>query len=201
MVSHALVHTYELSIPILVVVWLTEFSMTTAELGAVVAVGYALFGIGALPSGVLVDRYSSKRLMIVCMGGMGLSFFILSAAQGVVMIAIALSVWGVAASIHHPAALSLISTGIEARGTGFAYHGMAGNLGIGFGPMVTAILLLVLDWRVTTAVLVLPAVVAVLYALSAEFDETAAVDDDQNTGTDERVGGISGFLQDSRKVS
>jgi MFS family permease len=40
--AHALVHTYELSTPIFVVVWLTEFPVTTATLGTVVAVGYAL---------------------------------------------------------------------------------------------------------------------------------------------------------------
>lgn len=40
--AHALVHTYELSTPIFVVVWLTEFPVTTATLGTVVAVGYVL---------------------------------------------------------------------------------------------------------------------------------------------------------------
>ena len=40
--AHALVHTYELSIPILVVVWLTEFSVSTALLGTVVADGIAI---------------------------------------------------------------------------------------------------------------------------------------------------------------
>lgn len=175
MLSHALVHTYELSIPILVVIWLTEFSVTTALLGTVVAVGYALFGIGALPSGVLTDRYSPKRLMLVGIAGMGASFLLLSAAQGVVTIALALGVWGVAASIHHPAALALISTGVEQRGTGFAYHGMAGNVGIAFGPLVTALLLVAFEWRVVAAVLVVPAVVGVGYALSADFDEMAAV--------------------------
>ena len=69
--SHAIVHTFELSIPILVVIWLLEFPVSTATLGVVVAAGYALFGIGALPGGVLADRYGSQTLIIVCLAGMG----------------------------------------------------------------------------------------------------------------------------------
>src|SRR6056297_2875102 len=176
--AHALVHTYELSIPILVVVWLTEFPVTTTTLGTVVAVGYGLFGAGALPGGVLTDRYGSNTLVTVCLVGMGASFLLLSVAPSIPVIAVALGLWGLSASVYHPAGLALISKGVEARGTGFAYHGMAGNAGIALGPLVTAVFLLVADWRVVAALLVLPAVAAVAYARTAEFDETAAVSAD-----------------------
>lgn len=187
MVSHALVHTYELSIPILMVIWLSEFSVTTALLGTIVAVGYSFFGLGALPSGLLTDRYGAKALVIVCLVGMGGSFLLLSIALGLWTIALALGLWGVAASIHHPAALALISTGVDARGTGFAYHGMAGNFGIAFGPLVTALLLLAFDWRVVTALLIIPTIVAVGYALTAEFDEMAAISTDSSDVTDSEL--------------
>jgi MFS family permease len=176
--AHALVHTYELSIPILVVVWLTEFPVTTATLGTVIAVGYGLFGAGALPGGVFTDRYGSNTLVTACLVGMGASFLLLSVAPTVPVIAVALGLWGLSASVYHPAGLALISKGVEARGTGFAYHGMAGNAGIALGPLVTALLLLVANWRVVSALLVLPAVGAVAYARTAEFDEMAAVSTD-----------------------
>ncbi len=189
--AHALVHTYELSIPIFVVVWLTEFPVTTATLGTVVAVGYALFGAGALPGGVLTDRYGSNTLVTLCLVGMGASFLLLSVAPSVPVIAVALGLWGLSASVYHPAGLALISKGVSARGTGFAYHGMAGNAGIALGPLVTALLLLVADWRVVAAALVLPAVAAVAYARTAEFDETAAVSAD-GSGDSGDSGGVSG---------
>ncbi|WP_018256619.1 MFS transporter [Halomicrobium katesii] len=187
MLAHATVHTYELSIPIFVVVWLQQFSTTTALLGTIVAVGYALFGIGALPGGVLADLLSARTVVIGCLLGMGGSFLLLGLAPGIPTIALALGLWGVAASVYHPAGLSLLSTGVSERGTGFAYHGMAGNVGIAFGPLATALLLLAFDWRTVAGLLSIPAALAVAYAVTAEFDETAAVRADG--GADEGRGG------------
>nr|WP_306060132.1 MFS transporter [Natronococcus sp. AD5] len=176
MVGHAMVHTYELSIPILMTIWLLEFSTTAAVLGVAVAIGYGLFGVGALPGGLLVDRFGSRTLISGCLAGMGLSFLILSLAPGVVGVTVALALWGAAASVYHPAGLTLISNGVEERGRGFAYHGMAGNVGIAGGPLLTAVLLLAFDWRVVAAVLAVPALVAAVVGVTVEFDPTAAVE-------------------------
>ena len=186
MLAHGMVHTYELSIPIFVSIWLAEFdtlqvagvevAVTQATLGVIVTAGYALFGIGALPGGIVVDRVGSRRLIAACLFGMGGAFLLLGAAPNLLVVAVALLAWGAAASVYHPAGLTLISKGVTERGTGFAYHGIAGNLGIGLGPLVTATLLLVFDWTTVALVLAAPAGVAGLYALRAEFDETAGVE-------------------------
>jgi MFS family permease len=176
--GHAMVHTYELSIPILMTVWLTEFSTTAAVLGTAVAVGYGLFGVGALPGGLLVDRFGSRTLISACLSGMALAFVALAFAPGVVGVTLALALWGVAASVYHPAGLTLISNGVVERGRGFAYHGMAGNVGIAGGPLVTALLLLVFPWRVVAGLLAVPAVLAAAVGVAVEFDPVAAVDTD-----------------------
>ena len=172
--GHGMVHTYELSIPILMTLWLTEFSTSTALLGALVSVGYGLYGVGALPAGILADRWGSRRLIVICLAGMGASFVMLSLAPGLWTIGAALVLWGLAASIYHPAGLTLISRGVVQRGKGLALHGMAGNAGIALGPFCTALLLLVVDWRVVAACLALPALAATVYAAQASFNETAA---------------------------
>lgn len=176
MVGHAMVHTYELSIPILMTIWLLEFSTTSAVLGVAVAVGYGLFGIGALPGGLLVDRFGSRVLISACLAGMGLSFVALSLTPSIVGVTASLALWGAAASVYHPAGLTLISNGVEDRGRGFAYHGMAGNVGIAGGPLVTALLLLAFDWRAVAIVLAIPAMIAAAVGLTIEFDPTAAVE-------------------------
>ena len=204
MLAHGMVHTYELSIPIFVSIWLAEFdtlqvagvevAVTQATLGVVVTAGYALFGIGALPGGIVVDRVGSRRLIAACLFGMGGAFLLLGAAPNLLVVAVALLAWGAAASVYHPAGLTLISKGVTERGTGFAYHGIAGNLGIGLGPLVTATLLLVLDWTTVALVLAAPAGVAGLYALRAEFDETAGVENVAADGGGSKAGtGVDSF--------
>ncbi|WP_123534816.1 MFS transporter [Halosimplex salinum] len=186
MLAHGAVHTYEMAVPLFVVVWLTEFEVislgvasfdvTTATVGVIVTLGYGLFGVGALPGGILVDRIGSRRLISACLFGMGLSYVLLGLAPNMVVVAAALVLWGLAASVYHPAGLSLISKGVEERGTGLAYHGIAGNLGIGLGPLAAAVMLLFVEWRTVALVLGAPAVLAAVYAARANFDETAAVD-------------------------
>ncbi|MGQ4555663.1 MFS transporter [Halobellus sp. GM3] len=187
-VAHGMVHTYELSIPIFVSIWLVEFDVlplgltqlevTAATLGLVVTAGYGLFGVGALPGGVLVDRIGSDRLITASLFGMAGSFVLLGLSPNLLVVTLALLLWGAAASVYHPAGLALLSKGVAERGTGFAYHGIAGNVGTGLGPLVTAILLLFVDWTAVAVLLAVPALVAGAYAMRAEFDETAAVDED-----------------------
>lgn len=197
MLGHAMFHTYELVIPIFVVIWLDVFSTTTAVLGLVVGASYALTGVGALPSGVLADRFSAKRLIIACMVGMGGGFLLVGMAPSLAFLALGLLIWGGAASIYHPAGLSLISRGTEARGTAFAYHGAAGNVGVAIGPLLGAILLAFFDWRRVAVLLVIPVLIALALALRLEFDESAAVDDAAIEGRGE-VESLGEFLSNSR---
>ncbi|MFC7226447.1 MFS transporter [Salinirubellus salinus] len=222
MLAHAMVHTYELSLPLLLLVWATEFptvsvplvgsfETTAFVLGAVLTAGYAPFGLGALPGGVLADAYGSKRLIVACLVGMGVSFVGLALSPNLLGVAFALLVWGVAASVYHPSGLALISKGVDERGSAFAYHGMAGNLGIALGPLFTAILLFLTgDWRVVVAVLGVPALVGALAASRISVDETAAVaaadggTEDADAGKSAKADGsitsLSQFLADSRTM-
>ena len=176
MLGHGLVHWYELSIPIFLVVWRGEFDVSIAFIGLIIALGYAPFGIGALPAGILTDRFGPKRLILFCFAGMSLSFLALALATSIYLVGLALVFWGVVASVYHPAGMALISTGTERQGTVFAYHGIAGNIGITLGPFAAATGLIIFDWQVVVVLLALPGIAAFLYGLRADFDTTAAVD-------------------------
>ena len=216
-----MVHTYELSIPVLIPIWLAEFSVidvglvqfpvNEATIGALVTVGFALFGLGALPSGVLVDRIDARVLITACLVGMGASFLLLAVSPTPAVIGFAMAVWGVAASVYHPSGLSLISRGVEQRGSAFAYHGMAGNVGIAVGPLLTILLLLAFDWRAVVAILAVPAALAALYAFRADIDERAAVAAadggtdadaiaDGDSRANEGIDSLGGFLTQSRQL-
>ncbi|MFC6906458.1 MFS transporter [Halalkalicoccus tibetensis] len=209
MLAHGTFHTYELSIPLFVVIWLDVFDVSAFVLGVVVSLGYGLIGVGALPSGVLADSYGSRRLIVGSVVGMGGGFFLLALAPNIYTLCAAIVVWGAAASVYHPAGLSLISRGAEERGTVFAYHGVGGNVGTAFGPLLAALLLIFLDWRLVIVALALPAVAVVLLGSSMEFDETAATatDGGEEVGESEPEGSaddaddgfdLRGLVDDSR---
>ncbi|PHQ38036.1 MFS transporter [Halorubrum persicum] len=202
--SHGLVHTYELSIPILLTVWIGEFSTTAAALGLVVTVGYGLFGVGALPGGILVDRFGSKPLILACLAGMAGSFLLVSVAPNLLTLAVAIGAWGVTASVYHPAGLSLISKGVEQRGTALGYHGIGGNLGIALGPLATALLLLAFDWRIVAAALTAPVVVVAAYGATVDVDAAmpdraaVAADGDGSRGGGDEDAGAGGDAGDAK---
>lgn len=175
--SHSLVHTYEFAIPIFIPVWISQFGTTAFLVGGVVTVGLSLYGIGSLPSGILADRVGSQPLLVGCLVGMGVAFVGVSAAPNLFVLALALVVWGLAASVHHPAGLTLITKGVRARGDAFAYHGTAGNLGTAAGPLLTTVLLVAFknDWRLVALALALPALAGAVIAARIDVDETAAV--------------------------
>ena len=197
MLGHGLVHWFEMSIPVFLVVWRESFDVSLLVIGLVVALGYAPFGLGALPGGILADRFGPRRVILACYAGMTASFLALALAPTIGAVAAALLLWGAAASVYHPAGNALISTGSQRRGTVFAYHGMAGNAGIALGPFVTATLLVALDWHVVAAALAVPGLVAVAYGLRATFDPTAAVESDADAGTPLS---LPTFLDNSRRL-
>ncbi|AGB30886.1 major facilitator superfamily MFS 1 [Natrinema pellirubrum DSM 15624] len=203
MLGHAMFHTYELVIPIFVVIWLERFSTTAAFLGTVVGASYALIGVGALPSGLLADRVSSKRLILACLLGMGAAFALVAVAPSVAVLAVGLLLWGAAASLYHPAGLALLSRGTKARGTAFAYHGAAGNVGVATGPLLAAVMLAFVGWRTVAALLLVPVVLAAAVGWRLEFDETAgsAARDADGTATErEQPRSLAAFVASSRRL-
>ena len=200
--GHGLVHTFELSIPILLPVWMGAFDITVATAGVVASLGYAAFGAGALPGGVLADRYGSTPLVAGSLLGMGGAFLSLLFARSVATFALALVLWGAAASVYHPAALALISAGVEKRGRGFAYHGIAGNVGTALGPLAVVLLLAERDWPTAVVALSGAAVVAGLFAVVADVEEdrTAEGDAPPTATADGGLPSLSGFATASRRL-
>ncbi|RRJ33870.1 MFS transporter [Halocatena pleomorpha] len=218
MLAHAMVHIYEFVLPVFIPIWLVQFGTTEAIVGTAVGIGTALFGMGAPLAGVLTDRRGSKPLILASLLGMGVSFVLLGASGAItglvgldqitafgsqlsaeiLVVTIALVVWGIAASLYHPAGLSLITRGVHERGTAFAYHGTAGNVGTAVGPLLATILLFFLSdaWHVVALILALPALVGVAVALRIDVNEMAAVSPATDGGTSpEKTPGISSFSE------
>ena len=201
MLGHAMFHTYELAIPLFVVVWLDAFTVTPLVMGVVVGVSYAAIGLGALPAGLLADRVPARTLVLGCLLGMGVSVALLSVAPSLPVLTVALLCWGVSASVYHPAGLTLLSRATRQRGRAFALHGVAGNVGVATGPLLAVVLLGLFDWRTVAAALVVPVVLAILLATRLEFDETAGVEARGAATEDaDSIQSVGDFLGHSRAI-
>jgi MFS family permease len=101
---------------------------------------YCLFGITALPWGIIADRWGSKTLFLIFYLGAGLSG--LAAAAWIDQpsrFSLALAMIGLFSGIYHPIGLGMISKGIKRLSLGMAYNGMFGNLGLATAPLLTGV--------------------------------------------------------------
>ncbi len=101
---------------------------------------YCLFGITALPWGMIADRWGSKPLFLIYYLGAGLSG--LAAAAWIdhpAKFSLALAMIGLFSGIYHPIGLGMISKGIKRISLGLAYNGMFGSLGLATAPLLTGV--------------------------------------------------------------
>lgn len=101
---------------------------------------YLLYGITALPWGILADRFGARRFMLLFFLGAGLSgLFAAYWTDSPALFSIALAGIGLFTGIYHPVGLGMISKGVERMSMGLGYHGMFGNLGLATAPILAGI--------------------------------------------------------------
>jgi MFS family permease len=101
---------------------------------------YCLFGVTALPWGMIADRWGSKSLFLIYYLGAGCSG--LAAAAWIdhpSRFSMALAMIGLFSGIYHPIGLGMISKEIKRVSLGMAYNGMFGNLGLATAPLLTGV--------------------------------------------------------------
>jgi MFS family permease len=169
--SHALCHAYMLIFPVVLASIKREFDFNFLGVGTIGMVAYFFFGIGAVPAGLLIDRIGPKRMLTIGLFGMAVASMFMSLSQStVILIGIAMFSLGCFASIHHPAALAMISMSFdEKKGKAFGIHAAAGSIGIASAPLIAGIILTQLTWRYTYLIFSL---MGFLTALISMFVET-----------------------------
>lgn len=161
-VAHALVHALELTYAALLSRIDNEFGSGLFVLGIVANAFAFTFGASALPSGVLVDRLGSRRVLYVCFLAAAGAALLVAASSNVALLGLFLGLLGLAIGLYHPAGISLIAQAAEQRGMALGYHGVFGNIGVALAPALAVGLAEAFGWR--SAYLFLAAL-AVLVAL------------------------------------
>ena len=109
--------------------------------------GFFAFGLFALPSGWLADRWSRDGMMVVFFIGIGMSAIVTSQAQSPMQIGIGLFVLGMFASIYHPVGLAIVTMKWKNTGMRIAANGVWGNLGVASAALITGYFIDHGGWR------------------------------------------------------
>ena len=101
---------------------------------------YLLFGLTALPWGMLADRFGPRPLLALFYlgaGGCGLAAAML--VDSPLGLKLSLAGIGLFSGIYHPAGLGWIACCVSQTSRGMAFNGMFGNLGLAMGPMLAGL--------------------------------------------------------------
>jgi MFS family permease len=148
--AHMLTHAYMMIFPTVLVLIASDAVLNIKgyfELGVIGTLCYALFGIGAIPSGVLADRYGSERMLRICVFASALSSLAAGFSSSAYALVLSLGCLGAAASIYHPSGLSFISRNVGKKGKAMGYHGVGGNIGLALGPVLSGAVAVYWGWR------------------------------------------------------
>lgn len=163
--AHFLVHCTLLVFPALASALGREFGLPFDRTVALGFPMFLLFGLGALPAGLLTDALGRPRIMLlVCLGGMGLSLLAAATADGPEALRWSLASLGLFASIYHPAGMAWLSRDMSRRGWALGVNGVFGSLGEIAAPVTAGLLAALLGWRGVYVVLAVPALAAVVLA-------------------------------------
>src|SRR5213078_3234834 len=176
---HGVVHANILAIPVFLnFAWRDDFHADPLTLGLLFALGFGLYGVGAVPFGFLADRRSPGPLLLLSALGIGGSMAAIALSSSVPVLAVSLGALGFSSAIYHPTGLAVISRRVVAeQGRAMGWHGMGGSLGIAAGPAFVGVALsLGWSWRLVAGALILPAIAVASLLLALPLPHDAAGD-------------------------
>jgi len=171
--GHFMSHFNMLVFPAVLLPLTVQMGMSMGQVLALSFWMYLLFGLTALPWGLLADRFGSKPLLYLFHIGAGLCGFL--AAMNVsnpFLFSLCLSGVGLFSGIYHPVGLGWIAKEFENTSEGMAYNGMFGNLGLATAPILAGVVNYV--WGVEVVYMVLGVVnisgIVLLYFASNDHE-------------------------------
>ncbi len=135
--GHFISHFNMLVFPAVLLPLSARFGMDMVQTLALSFWMYLLFGITALPWGLLGDKFGARPLFIVFHIGAGLCGFL--AATNVsdpFLFSLSLAGIGLFSGIYHPVGLGWIAKEVKKTSRGMAINGMFGNLGLAAAPLL-----------------------------------------------------------------
>ncbi|MDP6532928.1 MAG: MFS transporter [Candidatus Marinimicrobia bacterium] len=154
--SHMLAHAMMLIYPTLMVVIRDELNLGFDALGFIALASSFMFGLGAIPAGYFENRVGGRKLLLLFQFSCIPAGIMVALSNSVASFTAGLVVVGLAASVYHPAGLTLLSRRVRPMGRAMAIHGILGSIGLALGPLLATAFAEYGSWR--NAYLVIPVV-------------------------------------------
>jgi len=164
--SHATNHFTMLIFPAVLLLVQNEFGLGYAGLGVLASANFLCYGLGALPAGMLADRFGGERVLAIWLLGSAIACFGIGFSSGPWTLAAGLALLGLFASLHHPAG-SAVLVALRPRlgtnvGRAFGLSGILGNVGLAGAPILAAAIGVRWGWRAAFFVGALPGLLLIL---------------------------------------
>jgi MFS family permease len=162
--AHGASHGFVLVLPAVLVTLRGEFGASFTTLGTVATVSTMLYGLGALPAGLLADRVGAPVLLRVFAAMSAVCCALAAVAPGIWWLAAALALLGAAGALYHPSGLAEVTLNAPGGGRELGIHGGFGNGGTALAPLVAGAVASAWTWRASYG-LAAAAAAALLVAL------------------------------------
>ena len=186
-VTHTLTHAFGQMHTTLFPVLKEEFNLSFQQLGLIAAIPPLCQSLLAIPTGLLSDRFGSKKMIIVSMVVACAGSLLASATQSPLMFIVAVSLLYINTTIYHPASYSFTTRLFRPRDRSKALgiHGAGGTFGMSIGPLSLAILMgyFAFGWRQVYLFWFVPLLIGILavFLIRSEPRDDAEVRPDPNT--------------------
>jgi MFS family permease len=167
--AHALTHAYLLIFPAVLLLLKNDFDMGYLGLGVISNIMTFAYGLGALPGGMIFNRFGPKKLFLFCFLGSSVTCGLVAASPNLLVFTAGLAVLGALGSVYHPLANALITAKVREFGRGLGMHGAAGNIGLATAPFLAGLIGSQWGWRSAYLAFTLPGIVLSVWALFVDM--------------------------------
>ncbi len=147
---------------VLLPVWQAEFGLALAQIGFLKTVYSGVMASLQVPAGLLAERIGERFLLAAGTAAAATGYLLIGWSGGFVGLVACLALGGLGASVQHPLGSSLTARAAEGPRlrTALSIYNFSGDLGKMALPALTALLIALWQWRVSTALLGLIGLIA-----------------------------------------
>jgi MFS family permease len=153
--AHVLHDGYTDVIYVMLPIWQAEFGLVYAEIGMLRSLYAGTMAALQVPAGMIAERLGAARVLALGTALAGIGYVIAGATAGIVVLALALFLSGLGSSTQHPLGAALVAhafsgaRSLKALGT----YNFSGDIGKMTVPLVASLMLTVMSWRWTIALI------------------------------------------------